>query len=134
MLKELYTRYREAIDYLIFGVLTTVVNYIIYYLLYPLHADYYVLVNAIAWAGAVAFAYVTNRKYVFLSKTRGKAQLKEMGSFVLSRVATLGLEEVLLILLVEVIHLGPGLAKLPVSVITVIGNYVLGKFLVFGRK
>ena len=86
---ELYKKYKEIINYLIFGVLTTVVSLATYYIcvftfLNPENPVELQIANIISWIFAVIFAYVTNRKYVFESKEKNK--VKEATKFVGSRV------------------------------------------------
>ena len=85
----LYRKYEEIINYLIVGVLTTVVSLAIYYgsvltFLDPENAIQLQIANVISWIGAVAFAYVTNRKFVF--KSHSKNRLSEAAKFVLSLI------------------------------------------------
>lgn len=133
-IKELLTKYREQWSYLIVGVCTTVVNYLIYTPLiffFPFFKENYQLANVIAWVGAVAFSYFANGSFVYQSTT--KRGWKEAGSFVLSRVFSLVLETLLLALMVELLHLDELIAKLAVSVVTVVVNYLTGK-LVFKKR
>ena len=130
----LYKRHRETVNYLIFGVLTTVVNFVIYYALLGL-GMHYIAAQVIAWIGAVAAAYVTNRRWVFGSRAAGAAAiLREFASFVASRVFSGVVETALLWLLVDILTLPESIAKLPVAVLTVVLNYVTGKLIVFRRK
>ena len=64
-IKDLFVRYWEVLSYLIFGVLTTAVNYLVYLPVYNLVGLSAALSNAIAWVVAVAFAYLTNKPFVF---------------------------------------------------------------------
>jgi len=140
-IKVLILQYWEVLSYLLFGVLTTVVNYLVYLPVYNLLGLSAAVSNAIAWVVAVAFAYVTNKIWVFHSKVKEPAAvLKEAAKFVSSRAAT-GVLEVLgvpfLILLgmdQKIFGIDGMLAKMVVSVIVVIANYVLSKWLVFNNK
>ncbi len=132
--KALLIKYREQWSYLIVGVLTTVINYLIYTPLVawiPFFQIHYNAANLLAWSGAVAFAYFANGTWVY--RTEKKRSLGEAGAFVLSRVFSLVLETVLLTLLIEVLHVNKLFAKLVVSVITVIVNYLTG-LLVFKKQ
>ena len=66
-IKAMIVKYWEGLIYLVFGVLTTVVNYVIYLPVYNILGLSAALINAIAWVGAVAFAYLTNKPFVFKS-------------------------------------------------------------------
>ena len=86
-MKELFMKYKEVISYLFFGVLTTVVNFVVYFACTDgLHINY-LAATAVSWVAAVLFAYVTNRKWVFESKVSGFMPiLREMAVFVGCRV------------------------------------------------
>ena len=96
---------KEIINYIIFGMLTTVVNFAVFWLFNRLLGkDFYLASNVIAWIAAVAFAYVTNRIWVFQSKVKSaKGVLKEIGEFFLSRLFSLGVEEAGLLILVDLL-------------------------------
>ena len=68
-MKDLFLKYKEVIMYLVFGVLTTVVNIVVYYVVADCLKINYLIANIAAWFLSVLFAYVTNRKYVFESKS-----------------------------------------------------------------
>lgn len=122
---------REQLAYLVVGVMTTVINYIIYVLLTEGVSLHYAASNVIAWAVAVAFSYFANGKWVY--RSTGRRGWREAGEFVLSRLFSLGLETVLLLLLVDLLHADKLLAKLLVAVVVVVANYLTG-LLVFKRK
>ena len=145
-LKLLYKKYHEVIMYLIFGVATTLVNWITTYMLqhvFKLAAKgwQFTLTNAVAWIVAVLFAFFTNKKFVFESKTVGaKAYFTEMAKFIGARLATGVIEIVLPTALVK-IGLNQSLfdfegfwAKAVTSVIVIILNYVFSKLFVFRKK
>lgn len=137
MIKELYHKYQEIINYLIFGVLTTIVSLVTYYLLVftilnpeiPLQLQ---LANIISWITCVTFAYITNRKYVFNSKNNNI--LKEMTKFYSSRLTTLILDMLFMFIFVTTLHFNDKIIKLILQVIITILNYILSKILVFTKK
>lgn len=112
---------RELLAYGVGGVLTTLVNYIIYFGLEAVKMDY-LLANALAWAGAVIFSYIINRSWVFNSKG---SCTKEFLTFAGLRLVTLGAESLLLYLAVEQLGLLSSVSKIVVSIVTVVGNYVI---------
>lgn len=133
-LRPIYEKYRETIHYLFFGVVTTVVNFVIYYALLWT-GMHYLTAQVIAWIGAVIAAYVTNKLWVFESNARTLPEiLREFTSFVLSRLFSDAVETALLWLLVDVLILSENIAKIPVAVLTVVLNYITGKLLVFRKK
>lgn len=122
-LKALLAKYEEQWHYLIVGCCTTLVNYVLYFLLGFL-GMYYIASNVLAWAGAVAFAYFANAAWVYKSTSR--RSIREAAAFVLSRVFSLGLETVLLALMVEMMGLGEYVSKIVVGVVVVVVNYLTG--------
>lgn len=136
-IKELYLKYKEVINYLIFGVLTTVVSLVIYYIsvftfLNPEDAIQLQIANIISWIAGVAFAYFTNRKFVFESKEKNK--LKEAGKFVLARATTLVMDMLIMWLGVTVLHLNDKIIKLISQVVIIVSNYIFSKLFVFKNK
>ncbi|MEG0895395.1 MAG: GtrA family protein [Oscillospiraceae bacterium] len=121
----------EIIRYLIFGVLTTIVSYFTY-----LIARYFdispVIANVISWIISVTFAYITNRKYVFENKCKGKLIFSEILSFYLSRVFS-GVVETAIIWFFSR-YINDLIVKAAATVIVVILNYILSKFFVFNNK
>lgn len=138
---NLIKKYRELISYGIFGVLTTVINWVIYTLLSLNENISMTVCNGAAWICAVLFAYVTNRIFVFQSKGRGLLLLlKEMGLFFGSRIFT-GVIEIAgpsLLFWCGITQSWFGirgfLAKLITSVAVIILNYILSKVLVFRKR
>ena len=136
-LKTLYFKYKEIINYLIVGGLTTVVSLVTYYLcvltfLDPGHPVQLQIANVISWIFAVTFAYFTNRKYVFESKNRHI--LQEAMSFFGARVTTLLMDMGFMALLVSVIHMNDKIAKILVQFLIVVANYLFSNFFVFRKK
>ncbi len=139
-MKGVWNKYREGILYLFFGGLTTLVNWITYILLVKGFSVNITAANAVAWMIAVIFAFVTNKRYVFRSeKTEKKALVREIGSFFAARVVS-GVIEVVGPTLLMGIGLSqplfgvPGfLAKLTVSVMVVLLNYLFSKWFIFKK-
>lgn len=122
---------RETISYLIFGVLTTIVNYIVYYGLRHFEINY-MLANVAAWVVAVLFAYFTNKHYVFESHDYSpRVLLPEMGRFAAGRLITLLMEQAFMFVTVDILGGNDRLMKLIVSVAVVILNYVFSKLFIF---
>lgn len=135
-LKSLYYKYKEIINYLIFGVLTTVISLIVYYfltltILNPNKSVELQIANIISWCAGVLFAYFTNRKFVFDSKNDNK--VKEFITFTGARVTTLILDMLIMFIFVTTLHLNDKVFKLVSQVLVVIGNYILSKLIVFKR-
>ena len=122
---------REIIRYVIVGVATTAVSFGVYWLCNEVFHFHYALSNAVSWGAAVTFAFIANRKYVFRSD--GDVR-REVVTFFLSRLFSLGAEYLVLVPAVELLGLGKTVAKIVAQVVVMILNYVLGKFLVFRKK
>ena len=128
---------KEVIMYLIFGVLTTVVSLAVYYaliftILNPDNAIQLQIANILSWIAGVAFAYVTNRKYVFESKETNK--VKELSKFVTSRLVTLFLDMFIMFVGVTCLKGNDKIVKLISQVLVIIGNYIFSKIFVFRKK
>lgn len=133
-IKELYLKYKEIINYLIFGVLTTVVSLAVYYILVftvlnPSKPIQLQIANILSWIAGVTFAYFTNRKYVFESKEKNK--LKEASKFVTARLVTLVMDMFVMWFGVTILHGNDKIIKLLSQVIVVIANYIFSKLIVF---
>lgn len=126
---------REVISYLVFGVLTTIVNFVFYWLFTDICGIYYITANVISWVFAVAFAYVTNKLFVFESKSWELSLVaKEVLSFGAARVLSLLFETGFLALTVEVMNVPKLIAKVIAAVFVVIINYVASKLFIFKKK
>lgn len=129
-------KYKEIISYLFFGILTTIVNLVTYYLLTntilnpnkPLHLT---IANIIAWFTCVAFAYITNKKYVF--KNNNNSKLKEIVNFYKYRLLTLILEIISMYILVNKLELNDKIIKPIVQILIIILNYIFSKIFVFKK-
>ena len=133
-LKTLLARYRDVIVYLVFGVLTTAVNYIVYLPCYNVLGLSGSASNAIAWVGAVAFAYLTNKPFVFQSHDwSAKTVIPELTKFVGCRVGSGVLETAIIFLTVDLLGWNGNVMKLLTSVLVVVLNYIGSKLLVFKK-
>ena len=135
-IKKLFKKYEEIIWYLVIGVLTTVVNFVIYYLvtvsfLNPNNKLELQVAEVLAWIGAVVFAYFTNRKYVF--KKKNKANLSEGIEFASFRVVTLLIEMALMFVFVSLLKYNDRIMKIVIQFVVIILNYVFSKFFVFKK-
>lgn len=126
---------REGVAYLIFGVLTTAVDYVISNSLYYFaHMDS-VPAQTVAWVAAVLFAFVTNKWWVFESHTLVLKEVwREFTAFVLCRVATFLFNLAALFIMVDILKMEFFICKLLISVVVVILNYVFSKILIFTGK
>lgn len=133
MMKSLFIKYKEVILYLFFGVLTTLVNILVFQGCRFLHIDLF-LSNLIAWILSVLTAFVTNKLYVFESKSTSFSQLmKETVLFFSARVLSLGVDMAVIACMVHVLLINELVSKVVSNVIVVIVNYVLSKFIIFKK-
>ena len=138
-LKNLYKKYKEIINYLIIGGLTTVVSLATFYIvrIFFLTNDTQLdiqISNIISWIFAVLFAFITNKKYVFESKTTGTKKIKEMIKFYLSRLTTLIIDMVTMWILTAPLNINDKVSKIIVQFIIVVLNYVFSKLFVFKKE
>lgn len=131
---KIYKKYEELINYLIIGILTTVVSLATYYLLTLTILDannkvYLQIANIISWLASVTFAYFTNRKYVF--KVKNKSNIKECLNFYISRISTLLIDMIIMYIFVSILKFDNKIVKLIAQVVIIILNYILSKFIVF---
>ena len=136
---------RETVLYLIFGVLTTAVNFVVFWVFnHLLGEDYALISNLIAFVVSVLFAYFTNKPFVFQSRDWSRSTLmKEIPAFFGGRIFSFLVEEGLILLARDVLHAGRfsllgidglTLSKVPISVVVVILNYLFSKFWVFKKR
>ena len=134
-LKALFEKYYDLITYVFFGGLTTVVNYLVYlpcYNILGLNASFS---NVISWVVAVAFAFVTNKPFVFRSHDwSAKVVWPELVKFVGCRIGSGAVETAILLLTVDVLGWNGNVWKLITSVLVVILNYVASKLIVFRKS
>ena len=133
IIEKLFTR--EIISYLIFGVLTTLVNFVFYWLFTDVIGIYDITAHVIAWIFAVIFAYITPKLFVFESKSWDiKLVIKEVIAFGAARLFSLLFETGFLALTVEILGIPKLIAKVIAAVFVVIINYVASKLFIFKKK
>lgn len=145
----IFIKYKELITYIIFGVLTTLVNFFAFWLFTKiLGENLYLVNNAIAWVVGVIFAYVTNKLFVFESKSWNlKLVTKEITGFLGARIFSFLVEEGGMFLFISILGLGEKslellgftitgqfIVKLLLAVIVVVLNYVFSKFFIFRKQ
>lgn len=134
-MKKLLIKYKEYILYVLFGGITAVVNYGVYALCVRVFSLDVVFSNIIAWVFAVMVAFVTNKIWVFESKSwERKIVLKELLEFVAGRLFTMVIETLLLWIFVDKLQVNDLIMKIITNVIVVILNYIFSKFIIFKKK
>lgn len=119
---------KELFWYVVFGVLTTVVNIVVYFVFTYFGVNYLVS-NIIAWFLSVLFAYATNRRWVFESKSPNI--IKECALFFSGRIFSGVIDTGLMYLFIDILSIGDAVSKIVIQVIVVVLNYVISKWIVF---
>ena len=133
-IQALLRKYWDVIGYLLFGVLTTVLYYLVYLPVYNLLGFSAAVSNVIAWIAAVAFAYLTNKPFVFKSHDWSmKTVIPELARFVGCRVASGVAETVILLVTGDLLNWNGNLWKRVTSALVVVLNYFASKVLVFKK-
>ena len=134
-IRTLIEKHWDIVSYLFFGVCTTIVNYLIYIPCYNFLEMSATVSNMIAWVVAVAFAYLTNKPFVFKSHDWSKETvIPELTKFVSCRLASGAMETVILLVTVDLLGWNGNIWKLLTQVLVVILNYVFSKLIVFRKK
>lgn len=129
-----YNKLREVITYLFFGVLTTLVNIISFYLMDKIGLNVYIN-NFIAWCLSVLFAFITNKLFVFESKNKDiKNVFREFCSFTSFRLLSLGIDMIGMYLCLNIFVMSKLLSKILINIIVIILNYIFSKIFVFKDK
>lgn len=134
-LKELWKKYQEMISYLVFGGLTTLVNYATYFAFTRALGVNEIISNVIAWLFSVIFAYITNKIWVFNSKTNTfSGIIREISMFFAARVFSGVLDTALLFLLYTCWGISDIFVKIFNGILVVVLNYFFSKFIIFRKK
>ena len=132
-MQELIIKNKEIIKYLIFGILTTLVNILCFYILDKLNIDIYIN-NTISWIVSVIFAFITNKLYVFESKSLDiKTIFKEGTSFLGARIFSYFVDMGTIYLLFDGLRTNKLISKIVSNIIVIIINYIFSKF-IFKKK
>lgn len=133
-IRDLVIKYWDIVSYLFFGVCTTIVNYLIYIPCYNFAGMSATVSNMIAWVVAVAFAYLTNKPFVFKSNDwSAKTVIPELTKFIGCRIGSGAAETVILLVAVDLLGWNGNIWKLVTQVMVVVLNYIGSKLLVFRK-
>lgn len=132
---EMYRKYREGIDYLFWGGIAFVLSMVLFYVFANMLMIDEQISNIITWVICVIFTYITNRTFVFRSKSSGmKAITKEFIDFTSARLATLILENIVLFICIDLLTWHNMVAKLIGQFLVIVSNYILSKLWIFKKK
>lgn len=137
MLQKLWKRFftREMILYLVFGVLTTLINLAVYQFFYAMVRIPNLIANVLAWIVSVIFAYITNNRIVFADPfTDWEREWKKITMFLGARIFSLVVDEAGMWIFVDLCRFGSMWSKLGMNVIVVILNYIFSKFFIFTKE
>ena len=134
LIMDFLKKYKSFVAYAVFGVLTTAINIITYAVCYEHLHIANVPSNILAWTFAVAFAFITNKLWVFGSKNMSvKTILNELWKFITARLAVGFVDLAIMYVAVDICH-GPGVVfKVIAGIVTIILNFVLSKLVVFRK-
>ena len=131
----MYRKYQEAIDYLFWGGVAFVLSMVLFYIFANMMMIEEQIANVITWIICVIFTYLTNRTFVFKSNTKGmKAITKEFTEFTSARLATLILENIVLLICIDLLTWHNMIAKLIGQFLVIVSNYILSKLWIFKKK
>jgi len=136
---DLYKKYQEAIDYLFWGGIAFVLSMVLFWVFASLLGWNEVTANNVDWVICVLFTFVTNKLFVFRSKSENaKALGKEFVEFVLARVFTLVLEDIIIYIGCNLMGYDNGIGQIVVKLIAqfvvIVSNYFLSKLWIFKKK
>lgn len=132
---NLYKRYKEIILYLVFGVSSTILNIIAFWLCNDILKIDYKISNIVAWILAVIFAFITNKLIVFESKNKTKNETtREVIAFFVARVFSLGVDMAMMIFMIDYLKINSLVSKFIANVVVVIINYIFSKFFIFKKE
>ena len=132
---KLTKRYKETISYLIFGILSTIVNIATYVFFSRIIKINFIISNIIAWFVAVIFAYITNKFFVFESKNINiKFILKEITSFMSLRIVSGLTELILMYIMINIMLINDFIVKIITNIVVVILNFIFSKLIIFKNK
>ena len=134
---NIYHKYEEIINYLIFGFLTTIISLIAYYILAytilnPNNPILLQIANILSWIAGVTFAYITNKRYVF--KSNNKNIKKEFSNFVGARIITLIIDMIIMFIGVTTLKQNDKIIKIISQIIVIISNYLFSKIYIFKKE
>ena len=134
-LKEMMEKYKDIVPYAIFGILTTIINIVVYLFFAHILKKEVMLSTLAAWFLSVLFAYVTNRKWVFHSGVLTFSNIiREAVAFFICRLAT-GIADILIMFIfVNIFHFNDLFIKIISNIAVIILNYVASNWIIFNHK
>lgn len=126
---------KELFLYLFFGVLTTFINILIYTVLTKIFLFHYQTSTVLAWVISVLFAFITNKKYVFSSKSYTLSAIFREGLlFIIYRILSLGIDLLIMFIAIQILNMDDLVAKVIANILVIVVNYMVSKFHIFKTK
>ena len=135
LIKTLWKKHEEAMNYLFWGGVAFVLSVILFYLFANVMGLYEQIANILSWIICVIFTYLTNRFFVFKSKIKGLKRIgKEFSDFVTARILTLVMENLILFVMIDLLTIHNMIAKLVGQFVVIVSNYILSKLWIFRKE
>ena len=132
---KIWKKHQEAMNYLFWGGVAFVLSMVLFYIFANMMRIYEQIANILSWTICVIFTYLTNRFFVFKSKTRGiKRIAKEFRNFITARILTLIIENIILFVMIDLLTINNMMAKLVGQFVVIVSNYGLSKLWIFQKK
>lgn len=132
---KLWKKHEEAMNYLFWGGVAFVLSMVLFFIFANIMQIYEQIANILSWIICVIFTYLTNRIFVFKSKTKGiKRVFKEFCDFVTARIMTLIMENAILFVMIDLLTINNMIAKLVGQFVVIVSNYVLSKLWIFKKE
>jgi len=129
---KIYNQYKMPILYIFFGGLTTLINIVAYFVAYNICKISNVPSTVIAWILSVIFAFITNKLYVFESKS--KSLLYEISTFFACRLGTGILDVAIMYVSVDILFFNALIMKILSNVLVIVLNYIFSKLIIFNKN
>lgn len=124
----------EIFIYLFFGGLTTVVNIVTFTVSYQIFNLSWPISNTISWIFSVLFAFVTNKVWVFQTKSENfKELIWEFSKFIFARVVSFGMDMATMYIFIDLLNTGNLVAKIITQIVVVVANYIFSKVFIFKK-
>ena len=130
-----WKKHEEGMNYLFWGGVAFVLSIVLFYLFANIMHLYEQIANILSWIICVIFTYITNKIFVFKSKTKGlKRIMKEFKDFVVARILTLVMENIILFVMIDLLTINNMIAKLVGQFVVIVSNYVFSKLWIFKKE
>ncbi|MCQ2973198.1 MAG: GtrA family protein [Bacteroidales bacterium] len=131
----LFIKYKQIIYYIFFGVVSTIVNILTFWICNSLLNINYLIANVISWITAVFCAYITNKLWVFESRGKSREEnIYEAIQFYIFRLISLGMDMACMYIMIDILQIKEIIAKIVANVVVVVANYIFSKLIIFKKR